>query len=299
MISKVTFTPPTAGASAITLHDPANNTTRYLSKIDGVVGPPTPRDVTRIIPGADGVVDATAHVGERNITLEGELFGTSAGVSLSDLSTLSQAFMDSLLSPGKLTVTYENGTERFAWVKLSGPVETSVEGAARLVQYQVQFRAADPRWYSTTLNTKTLNLSGLVINTSTTGTNAGTAPAPLEIVITTTSGTINADKIEVTVPTAYASLIPSTYSATGTQSIVSTSWASGGSSGSSIVVSSGSSRTFTTATRTATSLANVASVSEFPFVYPGGAGSSTFSFFGVGTSSPAGTCVFKWYDAFW
>ena len=299
MIKKVTLTPPpTSTASAVTLHDPANNTERFLSKIDGVVGPPAPRDVTRVRPGVDGVVDATAYLDARSITLEGELWKSTGGASLSDLSTVSEALYATMLAPGRLEVTYEDNTVRWCNVKLAGGVDVSVEGASRLLQYQVQLRAADPRMYSTTQQTKTLSFTGATFNTSTTGNNAGTAPSPLEIVVTAGTQTLSVADISVTVPTAYSTLIPSTDSPTGTQTILSTLEATG--SGNNMAVVATATRTFYTSTRTATSLQDVYATSEFPYVYPGASASTTFSIKGTSLAGMTGSsCVFKWYDAYW
>lgn len=298
MISKVTFTPPTTGASAVTLHDPANNTERYLAKIDGVVGPPAPRDVTRVRPGVDGIVDATAYFDARTITLEGELWKSTGGASLSDLSTISQAFSDSLLSPGRLEVTYENGTVRWCNCKLAGPIETSVEGASRLVQYQVQLRASDPRWYegpySTSEQTTTLTRSttGTTWSATSSAVNyTGTAPSPLTIVVNAPSGnSLTVSELYVTVPTAYGSLVPQNNAGSSEPSL------SIFGSGTGFTVGAAASRTFYSATRTASSLEDIEPDSEFPLLFPG---SATFGITSSATNVNGASVAFKYFRAYW
>lgn len=310
MISKVTFTPPTTGASAVTLHDPANNTERYLSKIDGVVGPPAPRDVTRVRPGVDGIVDATAYFDARTITLEGELWKSTGGASLSDLSTISQAFSDSLLSPGRLEVTYENGTVRWCNCKLAGPIETSVEGASRLVQYQVQLRASDPRWYAGPYATAKQSVTLPVTPTSgptggvyyTLGptaasnlVNGGTAPSPPLLTIDTgSSDVVDLLRVTVTPPSAYQSI------AQGGASLV-FEW----DVATSTTITSGGKATLNSATREFTLVTGSwdvrpSAASEFPMLYPG---TSTAVWTAVNTAGTAALasmiCKFEWFDAYW
>jgi hypothetical protein len=301
MISTVTLTPPMAGAAAVTLHG-NGQTNRNLARVQGLVGPPAPRDVVRARSQADGAVDDSKFLTERMITLEGEIWNSTGGAAISDLSTVSEAFTSSLLSPAKLTVTYENGTTRFCYVKLSGGVDVSVEGASRLVQYQVQLRAADPRWYDTTLNTQTVSMSTATYSPSVTLTSAGTAPSPLTIAVTAGTADLGINTITVTAPSTYSSLVPNTYSTSGDQVLVST--LTGAGSGNRIGVTMGLTRTFVTATRSGvysasgvSPLADVHQKSEFPYVYPG---SNTAVISGTGTSGMVGaSTVYSWYDAFW
>lgn len=293
MITSVTLTPPMASASDVTLHG-NGQTNRNLARIQGLVGPPAPRDVVRPRSQTDGVIDDTKFLSERTITLEGEIWNSTGGAAISDLSTVSEAFTSSLLSPAKLTVTYENGTTRFCYVKLSGSVDVSVEGASRLVQYQVQLRAADPRWYSTTLNTVTLTRSTTgttwTASTSSGTTNAGTAPSPLTVAITAgSSASLTVGEVYVTVPTAYSSIVPDSYTGSGSArfSIVGT--------GAGFTVASSTTRTFYSATRTASSLSEVDSVTEWPMIYPG---STTMGITSASSNVNGSSCVFTWYDAY-
>lgn len=283
MVTTVTFTPALAGASAITLH---SSSTRQLTKIDGLVGTPSVRSVQRALPGRDGISDDSRYLDSRNIVLEGELWGATGGAALEDLSLITSAFQTTLLSPGVLTVTYENGTVRWTNVKLAGAIDSSVQGASRLVSYQVQLVAPDPRWYSTTLNTSALTISASVATTSSTATvvNAGTAPSlPL---FTWTGGTGTGrliDKVTVNVPAAYATVSPQ-----GSAIILDDS-------GTATPLVSGS--YVNTALRT-TTLDSLSSVTEWPVFYPG---SSTWdwSIQLSGGSGGTTTCTASWYDAWW
>lgn len=297
MVTKVTFTPPTASASAVTLHDTVG-TDRFLSKMDGLVGPPAPRDVTRVRPGVDGIVDQTSYVGERVITLEGEIFKSSGGAGVSDLSSISEALYASLLSPGRLEVTYENGSVRWCNAKLAGGVDVSVEGASRLVSYQAQLRCADPRWYegpyATAEQVTTLTRSGTGltwITSSSPITYTGTAPSPLTITVTAgSSASLTVSQLYATVPTAYGSLIPQTYSGTSEPSL------SIAGTGSGFTLAASASRTFYSATRTGTSLTDIAATSEWPVMYPG---SVTLGINSASSNVNGATVMFRHFRAYW
>lgn len=311
MIKKVTLTPPpTSTASAVTLHDPANNTERFLSKIDGVVGPPAPRDVTRVRPGVDGVVDATAYLDARNITLEGELWKSTGGASLSDLSTISEALYATMLAPGRLELTFEDNTVRWCNVKLAGGVEVSVEGASRLLQYQVQLRASDPRMYAGPYSTagKSANLpvtptsgpTGGVYYTlgptaATNLVNSGTAPSPPVITVDTgTSDLTDLLRITVTPPTGYQSI------AQGGSSLV-FEWDVAAAT----TITSGGKASLNSATREFTLLTGSWDVrpnatSEFPLLYPGTSTAVWTAVNTAGTTALASmSCKFEWFDAYW
>jgi hypothetical protein len=295
MITSVTLTPPMAGAAAVTLHG-NSQTNRNLARIQGLVGPPAPRDVVRPRSQADGVIDQTTFMAERTITLEGEIWGSTGGAAISDLSIVSEAFTSSLLAPATLIVTYENGTERLCQVKLSGSVDVSVEGGSRLVQYQVQLRAADPRWYANSLNAVTLSrsTSGLTWTTSTSSgtTNAGTAPSPLTVEVTAPTGnSLTVSEIYVTVPSTYASLVPQSYTGlsgtTPSFSIVGT--------GTGFTIAAGTTRTFYSRTRTASSLSDIDSRTEWPMIYPG---TVTMGLSTTSSNVNGAKCVFSWSDAY-
>jgi len=298
MITSVTLTPALSGASAVTLH---GSSTRKLSRIQGLVGPPAPRDITSIRPGMDGIVDRTRSVGERIITIEGEVWGATGGAAAADFSTVNEALYSTMLSSGKLTVTYDNGDVRFCNVKLSSSVDMSLEGQSRVVSYQTQLRAADPRMYANTLKTITLTAPSSLTWTATsaTATNAGTAPSPMTVVVTAGSNALSVSEIAVTVPTTYGSLVSQTYSSSlfSNPSLSIVSQNANGTGINDIQVSGGTSVSFYAATRTATSLSGVAAASEFPVLYPGT--NSTVGIRAAASNVTGARCVFSWYDAFW
>jgi hypothetical protein len=280
-----------SGASAVTLHG-NSQTNRNLARINGLIGPPAPRDITRVRPWTDGAIDQTVNLGERMITLEGELWQSTGGAALVDVHTISEAFTSSLLNPAKLTVTFESGEVRWCNVKLAGAVDVAVEGSSRMVNYQVTLRAADPRLYSTTLKSTTLTAgSGLTFVSTANAVNAGTASSPLTIVVNAgASSSLTVSELYVGPPATYASLIPQTYTSSlgnPSMSIVGT--------GTGFSVPANTSRTFYTATRTASSLASIDSQSEFPVLYPG---TSTVGVLASASSVVGASCVFNWYDAY-
>jgi hypothetical protein len=205
---------------------------------------------------------------------------------------VSEAFTSSLLSPAKLTVTYENGTTRFCYVKLSGSVDVSVEGASRLVQYQVQLRAADPRWYDINQQSTVLTFSASGSAATATGTavSAGTAPSPatMTIVSTSSGSTVYVSEIAVQPASTYRTLIPQTFTST----LLSSLNPSMSIVGSPFQVAFALPRTIDSSTRSATSLDGITRSSEFPYFYPG------TSSVGIAYTGGAGTCTFQWYDAF-
>lgn len=309
MISKVTFTPAMSGASAVTLHDPATSTTRFLSKADGLVGPPAPRDVTRVRPGVDGIVDQSSYLGERSITLEGELWGATGGASLADLSTISEAFSSTMLSPGRLEWTLENGDVRWCNCKLAGGIETSIEGASRLVQYQVQLRASDPRVYkgpyATAKNSVSLPLTPITFDgtlyytlgptAATNLVNAGTAPSPPVLTIKgpTSAGLVDYLNVTVTPPSAYSSL------AQGGSSIV-FAWDTAATSE---ITLSGAIATIDVASRSFTVnsgswLVSPSAASEFALLYPG-TSTASWTTRTLVSGYTGAECKFEWFDAYW
>lgn len=277
MLSKITFTP--AVGSAVDLH--ASTGSYQVSRTEGIVGPPDPREVNRIAPGRDGSLDDTRFINERRITLEGEILGSSQSDVWTKWDALAAAFQSTLLSKGTLKITLPDGTtERQASVVLTGAAQPSFEGGNNYLQYQVNFRAPDPRWYGTTLNTQAKSISGGTGSTSGTITNAGNAPTSPKF---TFGGSDSISIVRVTVPTAYASLSPQ---------------------GENIDLIAGSSGVFSVdansyidcLTRTAKfASGGMSATTEWPVLYPG---SSTWSW---GSASVAGThtTTISWYDAWW
>ena len=316
MITSVTLTPAYT-ATAVTLHGGATASTRNLAKIEGLFGPPSPRVVERARPGVDGVIlDETRFLDGRTIVLEGELWGSTGGAALEDLSTISEAFTSTLLSEGKLTVTYENGTVRWCNVKLVDNVQVAVEGGSRLVQYQATFKAADPRLYDTTLRTVSLPItpftgpsSGVYTLGTTAATslvNSGTAPTSPTVTITiplSGSTTVKAPfNFTVTPPTGYSTISP--WGATQVFQ-----WSDGAATGYIVgaaststarAVVSGADRTVTQ-TQTSGSVdwsTRPDAVSEFPLLYPG-TSTATWTYKTSMANATGVSCTFTYYYAFW
>lgn len=282
MLSKVTFTP--AVGSAVDLHAASGN--YKVSRAEGIVGPPSPRDVARVAPGRDGSLDDTRFLNERSIVLEGEIIGSSQSDVLTKWDALAAAFQSTLLSKATLTVTLPDGTtQRQTSVVLSGAAQPAFEGGSNYLQYQVNFRAPDPRWYGTTLNTSTATIAstGIATSSSVNVTNAGNAPsAPL---FTWTAGTGRLlDYVTVTVPTAYSTISPQgstiVLDASGTASILAAN------------------DYIDCALRTASTLSLLSPTTEWPVLYPG-TSSWTWTQQLSGGSSSSSTCTLSWRDAWW
>ena len=298
MITSILFTPPTAlgatpalsaaSADAVTLH--ADTGTRQVSRADGLLGVPAPREVVYMLPGRDGTTSDTRDVNERLITLEGELWGTSSRDVLDQWGTINSALHTSLMSPGQLTITLPAGsgssTQRWAMVELAGSPLTSLDGNASLLTYQITLRATDPRWYGITKNTSALSIAsvGAVSSSSATVTNAGTAPIAPKLTWTPVSSGLYFDKATVTVPTAF-----STVSAQGSTIVLDNA---GGASG--LVANNDY---VDCATRYTSAVYLLSATTEWPILYPG---SSTWNWtqqYSGSTSSS--TCTMSWYDGWW
>ena len=282
MLSKVTFTP--AVGSAVDLH--ASTGSYKVSRAEGIIGPPDPREVSRVAPGRDGSLDDTRFLNERKITLEGEIIGSSQSDVLTKWDALASAFQTTLLSQGTLTVTLPDGTtQRQTSVVLSGSAQPAFEGGSAFLQYQVNFRAPDPRWYGTTLNTSTLSISSVsaVTSGSANVTNGGNAPINPKFTWSPVSSGLYLDYVTVNVPSAYSSVSPQGSSivldaTTGSSAITNNSY-----------IDCSTRKTNTTAVLSATT--------EWPVFYPG-TSSWTWTQQYAGSTS-ASTCTASWRDAWW
>lgn len=277
MLSKVTFTP--AVGSAVDLH--ASTGSYKVSRAEGIVGPPEPREVTRTAPGRDGTLDDTRFLTERKITLEGEIIGSSQSDVWTKWDALAAAFQSTLLSKGTLTVTLPDGsTQRQCSVILTGSAQPSFEGGSAYLQYQVNFRAPDPRWYSTTASTSTTTINGGTGSVSATVTNSGNAPTSP---VFTFAGSDSVAAIQVTVPSAYSSLSPQgstislTAGGTGVFNVDSSSFIDC------------SNRTFKFSSN------GLSPTTEWPILYPG---SSTWTW-GSASASGSHTTTISWRNAWW
>ena len=311
MITSVTLTPAYT-ATAVTLHGGATASTRNLSKIEGLFGPPSPRVVERARPGVDGVIlDETRFLDGRTIVLEGELWGSTGGAALEDLSTISEAFTSTLLSEGKLTVTYENGTVRWCNVKLVDSVQVAVEGSSRLVQYQATLKAADPRLYETTLRTVSFPItpftgpSGIVYTMGTTSAtnlvNSGTAPTSPTVTTTVrlTAGSIITELLRFTVtpPTGYQSISPwgATQVFEWTSAFGTDIASSPSSTTDAVAVVDAAKRTVT---QTGAWSQRPQAASEFPLLYPG-TSTGTWTYKTTRSAATGASCQFTYYYAYW
>jgi hypothetical protein len=282
VLSKVTFTP--AVGSAVDLHAASGN--YKISRAEGVVGPPSPREVSRTAPGRDGSLDDTRFLNERNLTFEGEIIGSSQSDVLTKWDALAAAFQSSLLSKATLTVTLPDGTtQRQTSVVLSGAAQPAFEGGSNYLQYQVNFRAPDPRWYGTTLNTSTATIATTVGATSTTQTvtNAGNAPSSPIFKWTVGTGRV-LDYLTLNVPSAYTSVSPQ-----GAAIRLTTAGS---------IAALALNDYIDCSTRTTNTVGVVSSTTEWPVLYPG---NSTWDWTQITSSgsSNSSTCTMSWRDAWW
>lgn len=282
MLSQITFTP--AAGSAVTLHAATGNF--QVGVAEGVFGPPATRDVARSNAGFDGTLDDTHLFDERKITFDGSVIGSSISNAVSNFETLTAAFATSLITPGTLTITLADGTtQRWCKVILADAVQPSVSGGAALIDYQVSFRAPDPRWYGITLRSSTSTIATTTAATSSSQsvTNAGTAPTFPKFEWTAGTGRVLSD-VTVTVPTAYLSVSPQ---------------------GSTIVLDASGTATplalndyIDCTTRTTNTLSTLSATTEWPVLYPGSS-SWTWTQQLSGGSSSSSTCTMTYYDAWW
>ena len=291
MIDQIVFTPPTllsttpssSASAGLTLH--STTSTRQISRAEGVMGSPAPRDVTRTAPGRDGVIEDTKWLNDRVIVLEGEIWGTSQRAVLDDWATLNSAFEATMLAQGQLTVTLpaaSGGSTQQRWCKvtLASPAQVSLEGGSNYLAYQVSFRAADPRWYGITLNTSSTTVTGGTGTASATISNAGTAPTMPKF---TFAGSDSVALLQVDVPTAYSTLSPQGAS-------INLAPGSGG-----VFNVNSSSYIDCSIKKAVFSSGSISATTEWPILYPG---SSTWTW---GSASPSGnhTTTLSWYDAWW
>jgi hypothetical protein len=232
------------------------------------------------------VLDDTRFVSERNITIEGEIIGSSQSDVWTKWDALASAFQSTMLSDGTLTVTLPDGsTTRQATVVLTGAAQPSFEGGSAYLQYQVNFRAPDPRWYGTTLNTstRTITSTAAVTSSSTTVTNAGNAPSSPKLTWSPVAAGMYFDYATFTVPSAYTSLSPQ-----GSSIVLDGSTGSGGIANNDYV---------DCATRTTNTTAVLTATTEWPVLYPGTTTWNwTQQYAGSASSS---TCTLSWRDAWW
>lgn len=131
------------------LHD---TSTRSLAQVDGLIGIPGARGEGFFDrPEDDGGVEPNNfYMPARTITLEGELWGASIDDVWTDFGVLAEMFEEGLHTDLQLVFQHHaSSVVKMGNVRLAGPIDPVVEGGAALLKYQVQLRAADPRWYAT------------------------------------------------------------------------------------------------------------------------------------------------------
>lgn len=143
-----------ADGNAVSLHE---TTTRALVRADGLVGVPGVRESVRAWPNAHGTINESRWMTDRTISLEGEVWGSTYEQVFDEFGLINKAFLEALTDgPSVLKWTRGGaGTALQAEVKLAGPVQTSIAEGGKLLRYQAQFRASDPRAYSQTETTAT------------------------------------------------------------------------------------------------------------------------------------------------
>lgn len=128
------------------LHD---TPTRALASVQGLVGLAAPRGSSRVRPSGHGRTHRQAFLTDRSITLDGEVWGSSVEASYDELDVVTAALYDALGQD--CTLRWQRGTsgqELEQAVRLHGDVKVDLAGATRLLRYQAQLVAPDPRAYS-------------------------------------------------------------------------------------------------------------------------------------------------------
>lgn len=138
-------------AAAVTLHETA---TRAVSRVEGLIGIPAVRSVVTARSDAHGSNNRTRFMDSRLITIDGEVSGATHAAAYAEFDTICQAFEQSLEAPALLKYQRAGGGLQLQQlVKLDGDIQPPLEEGAKLLKYQVELRAADPRAYSQTLTT--------------------------------------------------------------------------------------------------------------------------------------------------
>ena len=310
MIKSLTYLSPVPGSSTLTLHDSA---TRKLSRVEGLIGPPPVREAVTPLSGRHGAFDASRLHSERMITIEGELWNTSTEAVLADFANLSAAFSESLYAPATVTFKRGDDTEFFCNVKLAGEILPSLEGSTNRLSYQATFRAADPRLYSTTL--QTVSFPAMTATNSTTWTaaqtsasvnltNSGTAPTPFTLTATSPSGVTAYWYADFYAPSAiYGSSFAANLPGAGYGGVRGSDFVTVSSVaiGPLLKVNSGGTQVINTGTRTFTNSSfqwGPGSACDWPTLYPGTNTASWSAYVSAGVSLSGITLTATYYPAF-
>lgn len=146
-----------------------------LAGDDAITGLDSPevREAFSDLAEADGAIHGNFYHGRRPITLSGQILGSTNSERNGRLTKLQRA-TNSLQGDGTLTWTPSGSIEQFCYVRKQQP--TRIAGAGTLKSFFVALVAADPRIYSTTLNSVTAQAHSTNISVE----NKGSYDAPFE-----------------------------------------------------------------------------------------------------------------------
>ncbi|MBA3844166.1 MAG: hypothetical protein H0X39_16385 [Actinobacteria bacterium] len=147
---------------SVRIHDVAF-TTRSLTDYKGLTGVPPSRGNAISRPEQDGGVETPLgdqYVDPRIVTLEGEVWGASIDAVWADWDVIVQAFEAFVRGPVLCSWSFGSGTSRVVqgYARLLGEIDGpgSGDNIASLIRWQAQLRFADPRWYSSTLQSQSV-----------------------------------------------------------------------------------------------------------------------------------------------
>lgn len=153
----------------------AGNYVGSLAGDDAVTGLDSPevRESFSDISEGDGAIHGNFYHGRRPITLSGQILADSTAARNERLTRLQRA-TNSLQADGTLTWTPSGSISQFCYVRKQQP--TRIAGAGTVKNFFVALVAADPRIYSSTLNTLTAQAHSSNIAVE----NEGSYAAPFE-----------------------------------------------------------------------------------------------------------------------
>lgn len=157
-----------AAGNLIQFHKTA---TRGLTSVVGLpgLGMVGARESIRGMPSAHGSINRSRYLKDRIVTLEGFVFGDTAGFAQSELNELTKALYDSIEAPSLLRWRFQPlesgslGLELQAHARFSADdVRVTIE-PPDMLRYQVNLRLSDPRGYtqvSESVRSSTLGSTG-------------------------------------------------------------------------------------------------------------------------------------------
>ena len=178
MISTLTFTP--SGGSSTTLHSLVSGSKRVVTRIEGLQGTPSIREIKALRGQQQGAFVRSRYTDCRTITIEGEIIGTTIEDTFDEFDAISKSLYSSIGTAGTLRWTRDSAGQQLQCdCQLASVSPLAFTDSANLIQYQVTLVAADPRVYDQSLTTAT----GSVVTNAATGntcsfTNSGSIPTP-------------------------------------------------------------------------------------------------------------------------